>query len=1353
MATFMAALHQRSATPITPLHSPRPSLHSQSSVTSHPQSLSLHEYRKQLSLPCTPDLVGSKRVKRKTAASSLKSTNQSPRVTFAEQNQLPVGDQVPSVRRPSGDEAQPLLAPPSPASLLLDASCREHASDASNAPLQGKNNLLERPLSFAKKLGSRKRLPRPDKINLVHARPRASFYSENSSIDLLSSAGWSDSSTFTLSKYPFPQPPSHVNLERVSGVNILPASPHLPQDVTFTLPDTPPATPATLHYRGASFDVVNPRKSLYNSNFEPPEDPEIETGNEFVDRYPSLKGLLPGDMAAESDSSPKGGDNKQEPQGRRIFADLESAYASIAQQKVHGPRDERLQSPERRFFSVPNLDETPVGKKPSNIETPRSFSSNHPGNSGVSSPLKSPRGTSFMDRVKERILGSPSKSTHEKEQELEELHEDGTPVKSFSLDGALHESPHDSAVEDEADDNRPSLDNSAWESISERPSERPYSLAPSSVYPESNGDTRRNSDRPFSFAPSSVYRESNGGPGSMYFGPISNRGSIPWGVRNKATDYSNEVSTADDMWRSKSNRNSLQEGLEQSRGLSHINDTTLGSIIDRYGDDGFNIGKPTGSSVATSSRDENEIDDATGVDEQETIHLAHVQTGTPVFHHDQAGSSSEQDEETRPSAFLHSGSPLAQAQGRSFLPKLRTNVHDSRIGAPPLQSPPPRGSPQHPRFFAVGSTELSGQDSYGDTNRLLNLFPASPSPVSDLSVGKRHSFQSGDRLPESPLQGLIDQCSTQSSPMERQDPFYLENALKTHRDSWESCSTQSSGGGILGEAGISFVKRPATPRSNTDAESTDTQVHHDEATGKIPAIWARKVSPNTKSQRSIPSRFATTDSSGRLRVDTETEWVTDEGASEYQSDPALYYYSTTPEVSPAQAKGKQALRRKPSFDELSPRKSIDAILIPKRSDTNPWRNKKNATTDAPVEMELQEMPRFPRESQLAVDSCGGDLSVRQMTGYIRDFPGAVPVGNDKSQDIPSSPPPLPLGRPSGPSGFETPETPRHRVYAGISPPSSSPLARQPLLLDCQTLSTPSAALTSPTRLRSEDPLFNIPMAGGTDAASSSRSSMAAVFPGASYKTPKRAMSNTPSASSYKASRKTSPSLASSTGDHGLDQLRYMRRLRPRASSHYEDTLANRRMEERRRVSERLDERTLSEMPKTSLHGGRMDPLHPRAAVRGQKSVLPLRLYSETAGPSTTSFDTQRIRRHRRVSDIETGRGSFRDQPVCTPTTLGEPQRHISPRLAPFSRPASAEFDDLVKRKKDMSWKLFWSVGWFGPCSLLMYFGYFDTLMFYFSEGEIEHVGTLQKKLGLGVAIGECVVLLLVFYILKMCDIV
>ncbi|KAK8181361.1 hypothetical protein BC567DRAFT_207990 [Phyllosticta citribraziliensis] len=110
MATFMAALHQRSATPITPLHSPRPSLHSQSSVTSHPQSLSLHEYRKQLSLPCTPDLVGSKRVKRKTAASSLKSTNQSPRVTFAEQNQLPVGDQVPSVRRPSGDEAQPLLS-------------------------------------------------------------------------------------------------------------------------------------------------------------------------------------------------------------------------------------------------------------------------------------------------------------------------------------------------------------------------------------------------------------------------------------------------------------------------------------------------------------------------------------------------------------------------------------------------------------------------------------------------------------------------------------------------------------------------------------------------------------------------------------------------------------------------------------------------------------------------------------------------------------------------------------------------------------------------------------------------------------------------------------------------------------------------------------------------------------------------------------------------------------------------------------------------------------------------------------------------------------------------------------------
>ncbi|KAK7550530.1 hypothetical protein JOL62DRAFT_555659 [Phyllosticta paracitricarpa] len=1376
MATFMAALHERAATPITPLHSPHPSLHSQSSLGSHSQSLSLHEYRKQLSSSCTPDLVGSKRIKRKTATSSLKPAKHSPRVTFAEPGQLLVDSQRSSGRKLQGDEAQPLLAPTSPDSPVLESSRDKHASYARNASLQDTSKLLERPLSFAKKLASRKRLPRPDNINLTGARPRASFHSENSSIDVQSSAEWSDSSTFTLSKYPFPQPPSRVNIERFSGVNILPASPHLPQDATFTLPDTPPATPATLHYRGTSFDVVNPRKSLYNSNFEPPEDPDLETGSEFFDRFPTLKGLLPGEMAADSDSPGKKADSKQEHQGRKVFADFESAYASIAQQKVHGPRDECLQPPERRIFSVPNLDATPVGRKPSNIETPRSFSANHPNDSAISSPIESPRGTSFMNRVKERILGSPTKSTHEKEQELQEFHGDGTPVKSSSLDATLDEAPHDSAFEEEAEDYRPSLDNSAWESVSERPSERPHSLAPSSVYPDSNGDARRNSDRPFSFVPSSVYRQSDGRPGSLYFGPLNNRGSIPWGVRNKATDYSNEVSTDEDMWRFKSNRNSLQEGLEQSHGFSHVNNTTLGSIIDRYGDDGFNIGKPTGSSVATSFEDTNENHNSAGVDENDSIRLSHVQSCAPVSHH----VSTPKHEVAVLNGAPPSESPPDQTQGRSLLPRLRINVHESRIGAPPLQSPPPMGSPSRPRFFAVGSTELSGQGSYGDTNRLLNIFPGSPSPVSDLSVGKRYSLQSGDRLPESPLQSIIDQCSTQSSPMDRQDPFYLENALKAQRDSWESCSSQSSGGGILGEAGISFVKRPATPASNMEA-SAGNNVDHGQATGEIltawaskvspnvksqkslhvndanstdiPAIWARKVSPNAKSQRTLSQPEHAASSAG-LRADTESEWITDEGVSEFQSNYG-FYHSVSPDVSPAQVKGKQALRRKRSFDELSPDKSVDARLVPKRSDTNPWRNKKkSAATDVPVEMELQEMPRFPRESQLVADSCEGDISVRQLSANIDYLPvDVVPVGDDGPQIIPSSPPALPLEHPSGLSGFETPEMHRHRAYVGISPPSSSPLARQPLLPGRGDLTTPRAALMSPTRPRGEDALFYSPTADGIDAAFSARSSMAAVFPGASYKGSKRAVTDTPSVSSYKVSRKGSPSLASSTGDHGLDHLRYMRRLRPRASSHYEDTLAQRRMEERRRVSEKLDERNLAEKPKTSLHGGKVDPLHPRAAVRGQKSVLPLRLHSQSAVQSTTSFGTQQIRRHRRPSDIEAGRDSLRDQPMCTPTTMGEPERHRSPKLAPFSRPASAEFVDVVKLKKEISWKIFWSVGWFGPCGLLLYFGYFDTLMFYFTEGEIELVGAFQKKLGLAVAIGECVALLLVFYVLKMCDVV
>lgn len=68
--------HHRPLTPITPAHSPHPSLGSIRTRT--PGQLSLHDYRKQQVTPSPPAIHGQKTVKRKFAASSLKKIERIP---------------------------------------------------------------------------------------------------------------------------------------------------------------------------------------------------------------------------------------------------------------------------------------------------------------------------------------------------------------------------------------------------------------------------------------------------------------------------------------------------------------------------------------------------------------------------------------------------------------------------------------------------------------------------------------------------------------------------------------------------------------------------------------------------------------------------------------------------------------------------------------------------------------------------------------------------------------------------------------------------------------------------------------------------------------------------------------------------------------------------------------------------------------------------------------------------------------------------------------------------------------------------------------------------------------------------
>ncbi|KAK5171180.1 uncharacterized protein LTR77_004324 [Saxophila tyrrhenica] len=177
----------------------------------------------------------------------------------------------------------------------------------------------------------------------------------------------SHTSTYTLSKFKFPAPP---------GYDWTGAFGHL-KDLT---PSTSLADPATLHYRGASFDVVNPHESLLlgHSDFETPAEIDGLLDDYFNRSSQSLEmaynDKTGGEMSAYQQSlhtSSSGG------RQRILYEDPESARRAVMrlpatssrQTVFHNPRGEP--SPEldegaaraARQHRDP-IDESPAGENP-----------------------------------------------------------------------------------------------------------------------------------------------------------------------------------------------------------------------------------------------------------------------------------------------------------------------------------------------------------------------------------------------------------------------------------------------------------------------------------------------------------------------------------------------------------------------------------------------------------------------------------------------------------------------------------------------------------------------------------------------------------------------------------------------------------------------------------------------------------------------------------------------------------------------------------------------------------------------------------------------------------------------------
>ena len=261
-----APLHHRASALFTPKHSPHHSGHSATSLRTPVHTLSIHEYRKQQNSPLSRIATPSgKTLRRKASTFTLNEVERVPSTTPVQQR-----DPHTSTRPLHSSCSAHQLAPPPRPSFLGFPPVSDQAFRSQSAEPRAQSGSISSvaatgSLRKERHFGTRKRLPRPSAptksglqaISYEPLRPtqqiRASlstplsFLSEGSH---LSDA--QVTSTPSLSR--FPQPPRFETFREAQREKAV--------SFATTAPVTPPATPTTIHYRGASFDLVNPHASL-----------------------------------------------------------------------------------------------------------------------------------------------------------------------------------------------------------------------------------------------------------------------------------------------------------------------------------------------------------------------------------------------------------------------------------------------------------------------------------------------------------------------------------------------------------------------------------------------------------------------------------------------------------------------------------------------------------------------------------------------------------------------------------------------------------------------------------------------------------------------------------------------------------------------------------------------------------------------------------------------------------------------------------------------------------------------------------------------------------------------------------
>ncbi|KAF2662407.1 hypothetical protein K491DRAFT_709777 [Lophiostoma macrostomum CBS 122681] len=267
-----------SVNPVTPIHSAQHSLNSSISSRTPLQTLSLHEYRKLQNSPAAQSSTPPGRtLRRKAAASAL---NELERVPSSSAYFLS-GSVRSRLARPLhlSQSAQQLTSyqplPPSPPHdldqpELSDSSFRSQSAEpralSGTKSWLGGSGGVHKVYPKVSNWKAIKKLPHP-----ASAHPKAhnspafavstflpSLATSSPSTENLLASGANTDSTFSLSRFPHPPPAIDPLFSPSNDEN----TPPRVNSFATTAPVTPPATPAVLHYRGTSFDLVNPHESL-----------------------------------------------------------------------------------------------------------------------------------------------------------------------------------------------------------------------------------------------------------------------------------------------------------------------------------------------------------------------------------------------------------------------------------------------------------------------------------------------------------------------------------------------------------------------------------------------------------------------------------------------------------------------------------------------------------------------------------------------------------------------------------------------------------------------------------------------------------------------------------------------------------------------------------------------------------------------------------------------------------------------------------------------------------------------------------------------------------------------------------